>query len=133
MPKPILIVVDDQPEMAEVVGFVAESVGFDVRIVGSGSAFQEVMAQCRPAVIVMDIFMPDMDGLELLIWLSKTGCTATLVLMSGYGDVYLSAAARLAAARSLTVAATLAKPIQVEDLSEILSRLVMSDPDLSAP
>ncbi|HIJ45578.1 MAG TPA: response regulator, partial [Rhodospirillaceae bacterium] len=89
MAKPILIVVDDELEMAEFIETAGLSLGFEVRIATSAEGFQKIWAEAEPSAIVMDIVMPDMDGIELLQWLVERKCTVPIILMSGYDGKYL--------------------------------------------
>lgn len=120
MVKPILIVVDDDPEMANLVANVGEYSGFDVYATTSAREFQKVWAECEPSVIVMDLVMPNIDGVELLIWLAEQNSPASIILMSGYGGKYLDIAEDLGTVKGDRVAGTLAKPFEVSDLEKLL-------------
>ncbi len=65
--------------------------------------------------------MPDMDGNELIDWLSEQGHSFPIVLISGYGDQYLPLAERLGLAKGANIVETLAKPFDVGALKEILA------------
>ncbi len=126
MTRPLLIVVDDEPEMAEFVGDVAETLGFDVRIATSAKGFQEIWPASEPSAVVMDVVMPDMDGNELLQWLTEHDCTVPIVLMSGYDGKYLELAEKLGTARGAPVVGTLRKPIRLRDLEALLNDLLQA-------
>ena len=96
--------------MASLLLYAAQSFGFDVRVVSSANGFMELYDHGEPSVIVMDIFMPDMDGIELLIWLGDRQCTSHIVLMSGHGPQYLKSATNIASARGVRIVGTLSKP-----------------------
>ena len=132
MQKPLLIVVDDEPDVAEIVAFAADAVGFAVRTVTNAEAFKQVWAETDPVVAVMDIVMPDGDGMELLRWLADRGCRAPVVLMSGYDSSYLIPAEHFATGRGLSVAAALAKPLRLANLEAVLRQIMPSLPESSA-
>jgi len=122
MSKPLLIVVDDEPEMADLVIEVAHLSGFDTRTTSSGKEFQAVWAGCKPTVIVMDLVMPDMDGVELLYWLSEQNCRTPIILMSGYDAGYLEMANHVATGKGKKIVGTLTKPFQIAELEELLQK-----------
>ena len=63
MNKPLLVIIDDELDVAEFVGEVGKSVGFDVLITTTSRDFQNILISQKPSAIVMDIVMPDMDGI----------------------------------------------------------------------
>ena len=124
MDMPILIVVDDEPEMAKLVGRAGESVGFDVRIAHSVQEFQDAWAVGRVSAVVSDIVMPDMDGIELLQWLAAQNATIPVVLMSGYDRNQVEIARRLGIAKGLRLVGILNKPIPYADVKTVLSKVL---------
>jgi CheY-like chemotaxis protein len=124
MSKPVLIIVDDEPDMVEIVQYIAEMIGFDVRTASGAEAFQKIWKKTRPSAIVMDVVMPAMDGHELLQWLVEQGCTAPVLLMSGYNGKYLSSAERLGKVRGASIVGTLSKPFSVGDIEAKLKQIL---------
>ncbi len=120
MARPELIVVDDDPDMAKLVSRIAGAEGFDVCIAANATEFQKLWHQHDASVIVMDLVMPDMDGIELLRWLAARQCRAPIVLMSGYQGRYLQAAEQLAAALGDKIVAKLTKPFRAAELGSVL-------------
>jgi CheY-like chemotaxis protein len=70
--------------------------GFDVRAVSSLSAFQEVLSDWKPHLIVTDLYMPEMNGVELCQWLRREVSTARIpiVICSSAPDEELAEVAR---------------------------------------
>lgn len=64
--KPSLLIIDDEPNIAEFVGFVGDEMGFEVRITTTTEAFQQSYMKGVPSAIIMDVVMPGLDGIELL-------------------------------------------------------------------
>lgn len=60
-----ILVVDDDPHLREVVGFALGQAGFHVEQASNGRAGLEQVRRSVPALIVLDIMMPEMDGLEM--------------------------------------------------------------------
>ena len=124
MAKPLLIVVDDEPDMADIVGYVADSVGYEERIVGSASEFQDVWAETTPSAIVIDIVMPKVDGIQLLEWLAQQDCTASVILMSGYDVDFLNIAEKVGESIGKVIFGTLAKPFKNDELKAMLEAIL---------
>ena len=124
MPEPLLIVIDDEPQMAALVADVGEMVGFETQMANTAAAFKEIVAATDPTLIVMDIVMPDMDGIELLQWLADRGCAAPIVLISGFDPLYLRTARMIGTANGLQFVDTLAKPIPIAQLQAVLGEVL---------
>lgn len=61
-----MLVVDDEPDARELIGFVLESCGAEVRLAASAAEALEVLRAYTPDVIISDIGMPDEDGYSLI-------------------------------------------------------------------
>ena len=61
-----VLVVDDEPTIAEVVSRYLERAGYDVRSVGDGPAAVEEVAKCPPDLVILDLMLPGIDGLEVM-------------------------------------------------------------------
>ena len=63
--SPSILVVEDEPSIAEVVSLYLGRAGFDVRTVGDGFAALEEVERRPPDLIVLDLMLPKVDGLEV--------------------------------------------------------------------
>ena len=79
--------------------------------VRNGKAALEAAEVLRPDVIVLDISMPDMTGLEVAGRLRETGCTAAVVFLTVHDDLELVRAARAAGAAGYVVKSRLASDL----------------------
>ena len=61
-----ILVVDDEPAIVEVVALYLRRDGFDVRIAHDGLTAQETIAEKLPALVVLDVMLPGLDGLALM-------------------------------------------------------------------
>jgi EAL domain-containing protein (putative c-di-GMP-specific phosphodiesterase class I) len=78
---------------------------------------------------MLDLMMPEMDGVEALRLLSELKCKAGIVLMSGISKRVLQAAEKLAHTLGLFVVGHLAKPFQLAELEQLLNKHYVSEPD----
>ena len=120
MTKPQLLVVDDEPALANLVGEVGELAGFEIYVTNSALEFQEIWASCKPDVVIMDLVMPDIEGVELLSWLAERNCCAPIILMSGYDGRYLEVAREFGVAIGNKIFGDLTKPFMIDDLEKML-------------
>ncbi len=115
-----LIVVDDQKSMGEFVCDIAETAGFNAMHYIRASEFIENHEK-KSAVIVLDLLMPDIDGIEMIRLLAGMQSEAALILISGVDKTVLHSAQELAIEHGLNLAGTLQKPFHVFELKKILS------------
>lgn len=115
-----LLIVDDIAEMAEVVGVIAEDMGYDVEIVTHANDFMQRIDKYDPTVIMLDIVMPDIDGFELVKWLRERGCGAKIIVASAGNLDYAKLARSLGAGRGLDIS-VVEKPFQVDKLQDALA------------
>ena len=64
--KTRVLVVDDEPNITELVAMALRYEGFEVRTAGNGRGALNAVAEFRPALVILDIMLPDIDGLEVL-------------------------------------------------------------------
>ena len=115
-----ILIVDDEADFREFVARMARDLGFEATAVGSGAEFRSVYDQVDPDTVVVDIVMPEEDGIELLNWLAARGCAARVLIVSGYNPHYREMAKLLGGAKGLDVT-TLAKPLRPEELEAALA------------
>lgn len=120
MTAPRLLMVDDNPGVGAFVREVAERLGFDMAFTDGPDAFKSLYRTFEPDLIVLDLVIPDTDGIELLQFLASEGCRAPVLLMSGINPAVLKAAVDLGEARNLNMAGTIPKPVRVPELRSIL-------------
>jgi len=126
MSKPSIIVVDDEAEVAALIAEVANMVGFDTEVVVSAKQLLQAEATCRHDVMVIDLFMPDTDGFELIEVLAERRCKAAIILVTGYDKVLLKGAEKIARAKGLHLLGIMAKPFQLEETEALLQQALYS-------
>ena len=116
-----LLVIDDEKGMCDFIAQAAEDRGFETASATTHKDFKRLCHEFRPTFIVMDLAMPDGDGVELLRFLSAENNKATIVLISGFDKKVLNTARQLGEEQGLDIAGALQKPIAIEDLEALIS------------
>src|SRR5256885_12023482 len=113
--KPLLVVVDDEAPVLRVVERLAARIGYDVVTCGSGSEAMRVLMR-RPADLAMvDLRMPDVNGLDLLRQIRTTVPGCEVILMTAYAAVDSAVEAIKLGAREY-----LSKPFDFDRLKQVL-------------
>ena len=118
---PRLLVVDDEKDIGEFISFVATNAGYAVTSIDDPHNFIDEYSDDL-CVIVMDLSMPGIDGVELIRHLASVDSKAGIILMSGFDSGVLHSAKELADSRGLNILGTLEKPISISSLELILKR-----------
>jgi len=82
-----VLVVDDKQMMRDSVGSTLQRAGFSIVAAPDGETALKQLARHRPAAVVTDLMMPEMDGLQLLAKLAEADAELPVVLMTAYGSV----------------------------------------------
>ena len=118
--EPSLLIVEDQELLAEYMGVLAEDLGWRAEIAGSVRAVERVLEGVRPAVLVLDLGLPDGDGVELLRYLARMNYDGDIIIVSSCDDDILESCGRLAGYLGLRVAGRARKPISAMRFAELL-------------
>jgi len=121
MAKKRLLVVDDEPGFVRLVERVAADLDYQVTTANRGSQFRALHDEIQPDVVILDIVMPEVDGIELVQWLAERGTKAEVILVTGYNPSYAEAAKILADVKGLVSVRTFTKPVSIKDLREVLA------------
>ena len=88
MSSGLILVVDDEPDIRGTVKEILEDEGYQVVVAENAAAAREVRRQVRPDVVLLDIWMPDLDGISLLReWAGNGSLSCPVIMMSGHGTV----------------------------------------------
>lgn len=96
--KKLVHVVDDEESIRRSVGFMLKTSGYQVETWTSGQAFLKEVRHAAQGCILLDIRMPEVDGLEVQSALAERGVTMPVVIMTGHGDISIAIRAMKAGA-----------------------------------
>lgn len=121
--QPRLLLIDDEPSLAQFLASAAQESGFDPVITGRDDEFRESFLEQTPDMVALDLGMPGMDGVELIRFLANQDYDAPVLIVSGFDRRVLESAFRLGEALGLRMVGPIEKPVRFEVLEEMLSRL----------
>lgn len=75
-----ILVVEDEPSIREVLSLYLRRAGYEVEVTGDGRAALESLADWMPDLVVLDLMLPHVDGLEITRWLRERGDTPIIML-----------------------------------------------------
>jgi CheY-like chemotaxis protein len=116
-----VLIVEDDTDVASVFGMILEQAGFHVTVVHSGVAALSSMDKETPNAVVLDLMLPDMDGLDLATYIRKKETNGThipVVVVSGATGGF-----QMHKALEAGVDLFLGKPVGVDELIDAFARL----------
>jgi CheY-like chemotaxis protein len=119
----LLLSIDDEPMVREVITSLAATTGFDCLQAGTPAEIKMALDR-NPDVIVLDMTMPDMDGIEVIWELKQRKSKASLIISSGFNSSVIRAAEQIAANSDLKYVKRLDKPWDAERMLGIFEELL---------
>jgi two-component system response regulator AtoC len=128
MNKGKILIIDDEPSQLELLRMFLSRKGYIVKCTATASEGIEADKRFAPDVIILDIHLPDMDGLEALQCFKEKNPKANIIMITAYHDMETTVKAmKLGAYEYIT------KPIDVEELEKAITRaLSLSTPNVLA-
>ena len=123
MALPRLLLIDDEPALAAFVAKAADMCGYKPVIAEQDQQFRDSFLANRPQMVVLDLGMPGMDGVQLLRFLAEQEFQEPVLIISGFDRRVLESAFRLGSALGLQMVGPLEKPTRLEELEEILTKV----------
>ena len=117
-----ILVIDDDEPIREVLRGILEAAGHEVLEAADGESGIELHRSHRPALVIADIIMPEMDGLEVIRELRRVSPEVKLMAVTGYDEKgekgYLELAEEYGAHR------TFRKPVDPDEIEEAVAELL---------
>jgi DNA-binding response OmpR family regulator len=123
MPQPRLLLIDDEPALAEYLANAAKACGFEPIVTARDNEFRDAFVAHRPEMVALDLGMPGMDGVELTRFLADQDYRGPVLIVSGFDRRVLDSAFRLGEALGLNMAGPVEKPVRFDVLEELLAKL----------
>lgn len=108
---PLIAVVDDESLFREWLSEHLHAAGYSVECVGTATAAESLVQRASPALVLLDLRLPDADGLELLARIREIDHDILVVMVTAYGEIETAVQAVKAGAYDF-----LTKPLDVDDL-----------------
>ena len=115
--KPIVLVADDDPSILEILKLGFRTKGYEVITASDGKSAIQAIEQNRPDLLVLDIEMPHLTGIEVLRHLRKDWPTLPVVIMTAHGTISLAVEAMKEGATEF-----ITKPFEMEQLLLVIQK-----------
>lgn len=116
-----LLIVDDQKGVALVVSRIAEELGFESQVLTGSESAVSVFMDFQPDVVMLDMIMPEKDGIDVLNEILLSGARCRFVLTSGLSNAYLRLAEQVARFHNGGQVSVLRKPFRRAELLSVLA------------
>ncbi|MFN3718018.1 MAG: response regulator FixJ [Rhizobium rhizophilum] len=120
-------IVDDEETLRKSLGFMLTVNGFAVRLHPSATTFSEIASSLRNAILITDMRMPDMSGLDLVRKISSISPPIPSIIVTGHGDIPMAVEAMKAGAVDF-----IEKPFEESVIIEAVRRAAEKLADSSA-
>jgi CheY-like chemotaxis protein len=111
-----ILVVDDEIELAQTIRDLLTFKNYEVEIAENGIEAQDLLNQKKYDLVISDINMPKMDGMQLLSFINEKYQNTPVIFLSGFSQYDLKTA------QSLGARAILSKPVTTEDLFKMVEQ-----------
>ncbi|MCL6478788.1 MAG: response regulator [Peptococcaceae bacterium] len=118
-----LLIVDDQQGVRRLLYEAFSDEGYQVRIAAGGQEALKLICQEMPDIVLLDIKMPGMNGLETLAELRKTDPDVPVLMMTAYGDLEM-----VSRAKKLGVRHYITKPFDLNEVRLLVKALLVNSP-----
>lgn len=118
-----ILVVDDEPDIRELIGGVLEDEGYEIRLAATAETALEEVRRRAPGLVVLDVWLQgsDMDGLSLLRYLKSIDDLMPVIVISGHGNIETAIAAIRRGAYDF-----IEKPFKTDRLLHLVERALES-------
>ncbi len=127
MSKKTLLAIDDDDLILRLLVNLGNDAGYDVIAVQDAQFLSDTLDRLSPELIILDLVMPKLDGIEVLRMLADKSVSAALLIISGYDVKLLAQASALAKTWGLNIVGSVEKPLDAEKLALALKQIEVLD------
>ena len=120
-----ILVLDDEMEMRFILETFLRHAGHTVDSAGDGKAGMRLIEQNSYDLVITDVIMPEMDGLEVLMAIKKKYQDMRIIVMTG-GTAKTSRDLLMSVAKSMRADALVDKPLDLKELATVISKVLAS-------
>ena len=128
----LLLAFDDEFDFLDLIETVATEVGFQVLTARTSAEFFDQLTRRRPSLVVFDLQLPGIDGVEVIRNLARLAIDTGVLLVSGMDQRVLVSARQVGESLGLKMLGVLQKPVLLEDLKALLQTQLDSEACLRA-
>lgn len=119
-----ILIVDDEPDIRNLISEILTDEGYQVSVAEGGEDANQQLQEISPDLVLLDIWMPDIDGISLLkSWSQNHGMPFSVVMMSGHGTIETAIEATKMGARDFVE-----KPISLAKLLQTIEQTLAAKP-----
>jgi CheY-like chemotaxis protein len=126
-----LLIVDDEPADRDAIARLARAHGCQVREADNHTDMAVIMRAWNPEMLVLDVVMPEVDGIGILRRLAEAHCRIPVLLVSAYNEM-LKPVHNLGSVYGLTVVGEISKPVTSRTFEACLRRAFSTPGDAGA-
>lgn len=115
-----LLIADDNEGIKALICQIAEAADFVTHTTASAAELIALAVDWQPSFVIMDLQLPNSDGIQTLKSMAREGCDCNVIITSGLDVRVLEAAAKIAAENGLRISGVLAKPFSEAQLQALL-------------
>jgi UDP-3-O-[3-hydroxymyristoyl] N-acetylglucosamine deacetylase len=112
-----VLIIDDEKDIVESLSSILAEEGFDVYKAGDGEEGLAIFKKENPRIVLLDVWMPEMDGLQVLKRIREQRNDAVVIVISGHGTISTAVEAVKIGAYDF-----LEKPLSIDKVLEVISR-----------
>ncbi|MDJ1139901.1 sigma-54-dependent transcriptional regulator [Marinicella marina] len=124
-----ILIVDDEPDIRNLISEILTDEGYQVSVADGGNNANQQLQEITPDLVLLDIWMPDIDGISLLkSWNQGHRMPFSVVMMSGHGTIETAIEATKMGARDFVE-----KPISLAKLLQTIEQTLANQSQVQAP
>lgn len=112
-----VLIIDDEKDIRESLSSILKDEGFEVSKATDGKEGLALFEREKPVIVLLDVWMPEMDGLQVLKAMKEKDKEAVIIVISGHGTISTAVEAVKMGAYDF-----LEKPLSIEKVLEVISR-----------